>query len=212
MVRVLTPTARKRTAASVLQRRPSCCGSDRERNPDPEEIEAPLVVALIPDRLLLEAPVVDRRRRRTPCLRQRSVPRRRRRCAPTPRRGSVAPRCSVEASPPVVVTRVPRRSPVVVVGPAEIGSAGDAGSAEVRTAGSSWAAEVRATWPAGSVVRTAGSTRPTRPTRSAGVALRSAGSALWRAAGSTWTATRAARTAAALCPRRRHARCCGCHA
>ena len=63
-------------------------GSDRKRNPDPEEVEAPLAVAGIPHRLLLEAPVVDGRRRRPPRLGQRSVPRWRRRCAPAPGRQS----------------------------------------------------------------------------------------------------------------------------
>ena len=79
--------------------------SDRERNPDPEEIEAPLVVAGIPHRLLVEAEVVDRRRRRAPRLGQRPVPNRRRRRAPAPRRQSVAPRGAVETSAPVVVLR-----------------------------------------------------------------------------------------------------------
>ena len=106
---------------------PSCRRSDRERNPDPEEVEAPLVVTGIPHRLLLEAPVVDRRRRRSPRLRQRSIPRRRRRCAPAPGRQIITPRGAVESTAPVVVPWVPWWSPVVVVGSAEVAGRRTAG-------------------------------------------------------------------------------------
>ena len=140
-------TCRSATRSSELAREdghPQCIRggrpisrSDRERNPDPEEVEAPLVVTGIPHRLLLEAPVVDRRRRRSPRLRQRSVPRRRRRCAPAPGRQIITPWGTVESTAPVVVPGVPWWPPVVVVGSAEVagrrtaGSAGSAGSAEV---------------------------------------------------------------------------------
>jgi hypothetical protein len=135
--------------------------------------------------LLVETPVVDRRRRGAPCLRQRSIPRWRRRCAEAPGRWPVTPGGAVEPTAPVVVAWVPGWSPIVVVGPAEVvvvvsaevagtaGSAWAAGSAEVPrtagsaevagTAGSAWAAgsaEVAGTaWAAGSaeVARTAGS-------------------------------------------------------
>jgi hypothetical protein len=135
--------------------------SDRKRNPDPEEVETPLVVALIPHRLLVETPVVDRRRRGSPCFRQRSIPRWRRRCAEAPGRWPVTPGGAVEPTAPVVVAWVPGWSPIVVVGPAEVVVVV---SAEVAgTAGSAWAAgsaEVAGTaWAAGSaeVARTAGS-------------------------------------------------------
>ncbi len=140
-------TCRSATRSSELAREdghPQCIRggrpisrSDRERNPDPEEVEAPLVVTGIPHRLLLEAPVVDWRRRRSPRLRQRSIPRWRRRCAPAPGRQIITPRGTVESTAPVVVPGVPWWSPVVVVGSAEVtgrrtaGSAGSAGSAEV---------------------------------------------------------------------------------
>ena len=101
--------------------------SDRERNPDPEEVEAPLVVTGIPHRLLLEAPVVDWRRRRPPRLWQRSVPRRRRRCAPAPGRQIITPWGTVESTAPVVVPGVPWWSPVVVVGSAEVTGGGPPG-------------------------------------------------------------------------------------
>ena len=171
-------TCRSATRSSELAREdghPQCIRggrpfsrSDRERNPDPEEVEAPLVVTGIPHRLLLEAPVVDRRRRRPPRLRQRSVPGRRRRCAPAPGRQIITPRGTVESTAPVVVPGVPWWSPVVVVGSAEVTrgwTAGSAGSAEVtlwRTAGSAGSAEVTLwrtarsallRWPAGSALR-----------------------------------------------------------
>ena len=94
--------------------------SDRQRNPDPEEIETPLVVAGIPHRLLVETEVVDRRWRRPPRRRQRPVPYRRRRCAPAPRRQSVTPGGAVESSAPVVVLGTPRWPPIVTVRAAEI--------------------------------------------------------------------------------------------
>src|SRR6478735_5387492 len=186
--------------------------SDRERNPDPEEVEAPLVVTGIPHRLLLEAPVVDWRRRRSPRLRQRSIPRWRRRCAPAPGRQIITPRGTVESTAPVVVPGVPWWSPVVVVGSAEVTrgwTAGSAGSAEVtrgRTAGSAGSAEVtlwRTAGSAGSAEVTLWRTARSALLRwSAGAALRwPAGSALRR-----WPA----RTAwAALSLWRRHARRCG---
>src|SRR6188472_1636400 len=101
------------------------CLSERERNPDPEEVEAPLVVAGVPHRLLVEAEVVDRRRWRAPCGWQRAIPDRRRRCAPAPGWQSVTPRGIAESSAPVVVLLIPRRPPIVAVGTAT-------GSAEVR--------------------------------------------------------------------------------
>src|SRR6185503_5913903 len=142
--------------------------SDRERNPDPEEVEAPLVVTGIPHRLLLEAPVVDRRRRRPPRLRQRSVPGRRRRCAPSPGWQVITPWGAVESTAPIVVPGVPWWPPVVVVGSAEVArrrTARSAGSAEVtlwRAARSARSAEVTLwwaarpallRWPAGSALR-----------------------------------------------------------
>jgi hypothetical protein len=165
-------TCRSATRSSELAREdghPQCirggrpiCRSDRERNPDPEEVEAPLVVTGIPHRLLLEAPVVDWRRRRSPRLRQRSIPRWRRRCAPAPGRQIITPRGTVESTAPVVVPGVPWWSPVVVVGSAEVTrgwTAGSAGSAEVtlwRTARSAllrWSAGAALRWPAGSALR-----------------------------------------------------------
>ena len=137
--------------------------SDRERNPDPEEVEAPLVVTGIPHRLLLEAPVVDWRRRRSPRLRQRSIPRWRRRCAPAPGRQIITPRGTVESTAPVVVPGVPWWSPVVVVGSAEVtggrtaGSAGSAGSAEVTGAAGRRVRRVRGSHP--------GADRPVRRVR-----------------------------------------------
>jgi hypothetical protein len=101
------------------------CLSERERNPDPEEVEAPLVVAGVPHRLLVEAEVVDRRRWRAPCGWQRAIPDRRRRCAPAPGWQSVTPRGIAESSAPVVVLLIPRWPPIVAVGTAT-------GSAEVR--------------------------------------------------------------------------------
>jgi hypothetical protein len=107
--------------------------------------------------LLVETPVVDRRRRGAPCLRQRSIPRWRRRCAEAPGRRPVAPGGAVEPTAPVVVAWVPGWSPIVVVGPAEIVVVGSAEvvvvvSAEVAgTAGSAWAAG------SAEVARTAGS-------------------------------------------------------
>src|SRR5205085_11611260 len=97
-------------------------------NPDSEEPEAPLVVTGIPDGLLLVAPVVEGRRRRTPRWRQRPEVRRRRRRAPAPRCRAVAPWCSMEAAAPVVVVRVPRRTPIVAVGTAAIAEVGRWGS------------------------------------------------------------------------------------
>src|SRR6478609_1760142 len=122
--------------------------SDRERNPDPEEVEAPLVVTGIPHRLLLEAPVVDWRRRRSPRLRQRSIPRWRRRCAPAPGRQIITPRGTVESTAPVVVPGVPWWSPVVVVGSAEVTLWRTARSALLW-----WSAGAALRWPAGSALR-----------------------------------------------------------
>jgi hypothetical protein len=168
-------TCRSATRSSELAREdghPECIRggrpisrSDRERNPDPEEVEAPLVVTGIPHRLLLEAPVVDWRRRRPPRLRQRSIPRWRRRCAPAPGRQIITPRGTVESTAPVVVPGVPWWPPVVVVGSAEVTRGRTAGSAEVtrgRTAGSAGSAEVTLgrtarpallRWPAGAALR-----------------------------------------------------------
>lgn len=100
--------------APVLRGGHPCVRSDRQRDPDAEEVETPLVVARVPHWLLLKTPVVDRRRRRPPCLGKRPVPRRRRRRTPTPRRRSVTPRRAVEPSAPIVVTGIPWRSPLVV--------------------------------------------------------------------------------------------------
>jgi hypothetical protein len=174
-------TCRSATRSSELAREdghPQCIRggrpisrSDRERNPDPEEVEAPLVVTGIPHRLLLEAPVVDWRWRRSPRLWQRSVPRRRRRCAPAPGRQIITPWRTVESTAPVVVPGVPWWSPVVVVGsaaevtgrwtarPAEVarwGTAGPAGAVEVAgwgTAGPAGSVEVAGWGAAGSALR-----------------------------------------------------------
>src|SRR6476620_6621529 len=136
--------------------------SDRERNPDPEEVEAPLVVTGIPHRLLLEPPEFVWGGSGSPPLRQRSIPRWRRRCAPAPGRQIITPRGTVESTAPVVVPGVPWWSPVVVVGSAEVTrgwNGGSAGSAEVppgRTARSAlllWSAGGALRWPAGSALR-----------------------------------------------------------
>src|SRR6185312_13626195 len=184
-------TCRSDTRSSELAREdghPQCIRggrpisrSDRERNPDPEEVEAPLVVTGIPHRLLLEAPVVDRRRRRPPRLRQRSVPGRRRRCAPAPGWQVITPWGAVESTAPIVVPGVPWWPPVVVVGSAEV--------ARRRTTRSAGSAEVTGGWAAG-------------PAGSVEVTLwRTAGPALVRwPAGSAW---------ATLSLWRRRARRCG---
>ena len=82
-----------------------------QRDPDTEEPETPLAEAGIPDRLLLVAPVVDRRRRRPPRSRQRSIPIRRRRRPPAPRCGSITPR----RVPPTPERTGRRRSAVPVM-------------------------------------------------------------------------------------------------
>ena len=137
--------------------------SDRERNPNPEEPEAPLVVAGIPHRLLVETKVVDRRRRRSPSGWQRSAPRGRRRRAPAPRRQSITPRGAVEPSAPVVVLRIPWRSPIVIALASEVSWRWTTGSARP--------AEVSGC-PAGTAGATTRTFGTVRTTGSAGTALR----------------------------------------
>jgi hypothetical protein len=68
-----------------------------QRDPDPEEPEAPLVEARVPNGSFLVTPVVDGAIAPLPAGRwERSVPRRPRRLTPSPGRGSVAPRGFVE--------------------------------------------------------------------------------------------------------------------
>jgi hypothetical protein len=148
--------------------------------------------------LLVEAEVVERRRRRPPRLRQRPVPNRWRRRAPTPRRQAVAPRGAVKTSAPVVVLRAERRSPIVTAGTVEVAGRWAArtiaGSAEVtgRTAG-------RVTPEVAG--RTTGGTAPV-PGRAAPVAgRRPVRTAIpWRSAAGR--ATRSAAPIRALHPRR----------
>jgi hypothetical protein len=113
----------------------SGCLSEREWNPDPEEIETPLVVAGIPYRLLVVAVVVDRWRRWPPRGRQRTIPYRRRGRAPTPWRGSVAPRGAVETPTPVIVLRTPWWPPIVTAGMVEVAGRATASLVAGRAAG-----------------------------------------------------------------------------
>jgi hypothetical protein len=105
--------AERQRAATVL----SAGSQAGQRYPDSEEIEPPLVVALVPIRLFVIAVVVDRLRRRPVRVEVSPVPVRRRRRSPAPWRGSVtpgrvtpAPECITRTRAPVMATPVTRRT------------------------------------------------------------------------------------------------------
>jgi hypothetical protein len=108
--------------------------------------------------LLHVAEVIDWRRRRTPRWRQHSVPRRAGWRAPAPRREVVSPRSATEPPAPVVVLRIPRRSPIV----ARTTRSEAAGSTRTRA---TWTIRAsRATGTTGTEPTGATMTRPARPT------------------------------------------------
>jgi hypothetical protein len=137
-------------------------GESLQRDPDSEEVEAPLVEPRVPARVLVVAVVVDRSVVPTPSWwGKRPAPVRTGRLAGTPRRRSVAPRSSVEV--PAVVVAVPRAT-------------GPAGAVITRSARSVHS----------------GTTRPTMSTRSAGAMItRCAGAMITRSTRSraTWAVT-----------------------
>lgn len=146
------------------------CSSDGQRNPHPEEPEAPLVVPGIPHGLLHVAEVVDRRRRSAPRWRQHPVPRRTRRRAPAPRRQAVSPWGAVEPPAPIVVLRTPRRPPIVAgtttiaefTGPTRTTGATASGPTRTRTTGHIPARPTRVTGAMASGPTRAGASGPIR--------------------------------------------------
>jgi hypothetical protein len=151
-------------------------GGPLQRDPDPEEPEAPLVEPGVPNRSFLVAPVVDGAVPPLPAgRRERSVPRRPRRLTRSPGCGSVTPRGPVE------ITTL--RIPVPTAG--TTGSAGAARTVRVEVPGS--------TGPARAVVLgTTGSTGPARVVGSARAVVLgttgSTGSARVVGSGRAWTA------------------------
>lgn len=127
-----------------------------QRNPDPEEVESPLVETGVPVRRFLVAPVVDRAITPWTARRgERPIPRRSRRRAGAPRARPVAPRGAVEVAP------------LVIAMPRTTGTTGTGGS--TRAAGPAGSARVIGTWAPGSAraARVIG-TGPAGPTRASG--------------------------------------------
>lgn len=152
-----------------------------QRNPDPEEVESPLVETGVPVRRFLVAPVVDRAITPWTARRgERPIPRRSRRRAGAPRARPVAPRGAVEVAPLVIA--MPRTTGTTGTGgPTRAsGTTGMIGTARTaRTARTTGPA--RTTWAAGTT-RAAGIIRPGGSVKAPGLRCAMTTGARWRPA------------------------------
>jgi hypothetical protein len=159
-------------------KRASLCDGLLQRDPDSEEVEAPLVELRIPEGVFLVAPVVDGAIPPLSAGRwEGSVPVRPRWCTRSPGCGSVTPRGAVEVA--ALAVAMPRAGTARSAGTTRSVRSGPAGTARsARSAGSVGSGAARAAWTARSAGSVgSGAARSTWTARSAGTGSRPTGSA-----------------------------------